>query len=237
MTRIAIIAALPGELTPLVRAWPHERANGIDLWRHPNGHWIAACAGAGQAAATRAFAAIEESGPIDSVLSIGWAGALRPDLISGLAYSVTEVIDSRTGERFQTAAPGHLTLVTSPIVADAPEKRRLATAYSAALVDMEAAAIARLALMREIPFFCVKGISDGYTDQLPDFNRFMQPDGRFQLARFVLFCILRPWHWPALIRMGENSKRAAQGIAKALLDILDPRGHDTKRDGYPNHKR
>ena len=84
---------------------------------------------------------------------------------------------------------------------------------------MEAAAIARLAAMRGIPFYCIKGISDGYSDHLPDFNRFISPDGQFQLARFVLFALLRPWYWPALIRMGENSRKAARSIAQSLLDF------------------
>jgi adenosylhomocysteine nucleosidase len=91
--------------------------------------------------------------------------------------------------------------------------------------------------MRGIPFYCVKGVSDGYGDQLPDFNRFISLDGRFKTSRFIVFAILRPWHWPALMRMGENSKRAAQRIAEALLDILDIEGKIRKRNGYPDFKR
>ncbi len=74
--------------------------------------------------------------------------------------------------------------------------------------------------MRDIPFYCIKGVSDGLTDRLPDFNRFLSPDGRFHLVRFVLFALLRPWYWPALIRMGENSRRASQSIAESLREFL-----------------
>jgi len=101
---------------------------------------------------------------------------------------------------------------------------------------MEAAGVARLAKMRGIPFYCVKGISDGPSDQLPDFNSFISPDGQFKLARFVVFAVLRPWHWPALMRMGENSKKAARNIAQSLLNLLDERGPASKRNGYPNHQ-
>ena len=69
----------------------------------------------------------------------------------------------------------------------AREKRRLAATYDAALVDMEAAAIARLAAMRGIPFYCIKGVSDGFNDRLPDFNPFLTADGRFRLVPFALF--------------------------------------------------
>jgi adenosylhomocysteine nucleosidase len=224
MTRTAIIAAFPGELKPLVHGWPHSTRNQIHFWaqRNQEEEWIAACAGAGQDAATRAFAAIEEGGPIDLVFSVGWAGALRKDIVPGSAHNLAGVVDLKTGERFRCdAGAGDLWLATSPKVANRHEKERLSVDYYAGLVDMEAAAIARLAAMRGIPFYCIKGVSDGLTDHLPDFNRFISPQGRFQLARFTLFAILRPWYWPALLRMGENSKQASQSIAESLLDFLD----------------
>jgi adenosylhomocysteine nucleosidase len=95
-------------------------------------------------------------------------------------------------------------LVTSSTVAGLTEKHRLAATYGASLVDMEASAIARLASMRGIPFFCCKGVSDGFTDRLPDFNGFISENGKFQLIRFIVYVLLRPGHWPALVRMGEN---------------------------------
>ncbi len=223
MTRTAIIAALPGELKPLVRGWPHGARSGVDFWaqRDSEDEWIAACAGAGQAAATRAFAAIEDGGPIDLIFSVGWAGSLLPEIEPGTAHNLAGVIDVQTGERFRCdAEAGDMWLVTSPKVCDEAEKRRLAAAYKAGLVDMEAAAIGRLAAMRGIPFYCIKGVSDGLTARLPDFNRFLTGSGKLRMGQLVLFAILRPWYWPALIEMGENSKKAAQNIADSLLEFL-----------------
>jgi adenosylhomocysteine nucleosidase len=268
MRRVAIIAAMPAELKPLTSGWRHERSNGVDLWRwsFDGGEWIAACAGAGVERAAKAFAEVEKSGELDSVISTGWAGALREELVAGQAYDVSCVIDAQTGERFLTQIAGifvgrppnetqvlrlrcaplrmteygdnpELWLITNAKVADAAEKQRLASTYQAALVDMEAAAIARLARMRGIPFYCIKGISDGYSDQLTDFNRFISTDGQFQLLRFAFFALLRPWHWPSLIRMGENSSKAARSIAASVLDLLDERGNIRKLNGYPKHQR
>jgi adenosylhomocysteine nucleosidase len=233
MTRVAIIAAFPGELKPLVNSpgpsgsrWPNSTRDGVRFWvqRDEQEEWIAACAGAGQQAATRAFSAIEAGGPIDLVFSVGWAGGLRADLRLGSAHNIAGVIDAQTGERLRCdAGAGDLWLVTSPKVADAAEKRRLASTYSAALVDMEAAAVARLTAMRGIPFYCIKGISDGLADRLPDFNRFISRTGQLQLARFTLFAIFRPIYWPSLLRMGENSRKASQSIGECLLDFLNGR--------------
>jgi len=223
MTRVAIIAAMPGELQPFVRGWPHSSRNGIRFWaqRNKEEEWMAACSGAGQAAATRAFAGIEDGGPVDLVFSVGWAGALRAEIATGSAHNVAGVIDVSTGERFHCeAGAGDLWLATSPCVAGEAEKRRLDETYGAALVDMEAAAIARLAAMRGIPFYAIKGVSDGFNARLPDFNPFLAADGSFRLIPFALFSVVRPWYWPALIRMGENSKRASQGIAALLCEFL-----------------
>ena len=286
MTRIAIIAAMAGELKPLVRGWLHESRNGVDLWRwrYAEGEWIAACAGAGVDRARQAFAEIERDGAIDIAVSVGWAGALTEKFAPGKAYRVCGVIDARTGERFvaedsashpsrknkDAARVGHpdsspvghpdsshvrdtdlsqvraaessevkdpdLWLVTSATVADEAEKQRLVLTYHAGLVDMEAAEVARLAAMRKIPFHCIKGVSDGFRDKLPDFNRFIAPSGKFQLFRFIVFAALRPRYWHPLVRMGENSRRAAQSIAESLLDLLDERGQIRKNNGYPNLK-
>jgi len=223
MTKVAIIAAMAGELKPLVRDWEHAPGNGVDLWRrrHASGEWIAACAGVGAAAAARALALAEREGPVDCIISTGWAGALNSDLSAGRAYRISGVIDSRTGERFPIPGEsGDYWLVTSPRVADEAEKRRLSAATGAGLVDMEAAPLARVAGARGIPFRCVKGVSDGLGESLIDFNAFITSEGRFEFGRFALFAALRPWRWPALLRIGKNSRDSAACLRDSLLGIL-----------------
>lgn len=269
LKRVVVIAAMPGELLHLARGWKHEkRHGGVHLWRATKGdaEWVAACAGAGQSSATRAFAEVEKDGPVTVAISTGWAGALTGEFVAGRAYAVAGVIDAKTGERFEAGdavlANGGLPkapsswrtpagarsrneaaqngagagvpempkpkpwVVTNAKVAGREEKRRLAGAYGAGLVDMEAAAVARMAEMRGIPFFCIKGVSDGHAARLPDFNRFLRPEGQFQLARFIFFAILRPWHWPELMRMSENSSKASQALRDSLLENLRRTGAD-----------
>lgn len=241
MSRVAIIAALPGELKPLVKGWTHTRPegagqDGVHVWRRQvdTEMWFAACAGMGADAATRAFAAIEREGAVDCLISYGWVGALTEQMAAGSVAWPAGVVDARTGERFQAASEAAaLWQVTVPYVADEREKRKLAERYGAGFVDMEAATVARLAAMRDLPFYLCRGVSDGVNDVLPDFNRFRGARGEFQMAKFVAYAATHPRYWPALVRMGENSKKAASQMASEVLGFLDERGYIRRRNGYP----
>ena len=224
--RIGIIAALPGELTPLVRRWqrmPAARGSGISIWQRREGEQevIAVCAGMGAPAARRAFVAAEFLGSLDLVLSVGWAGALIAECEPGECFAASEVIDEQTGERF-TLAEGRpkLRLVTTARVADESEKRRLAATYSAALVDMEAAAVARLAQMRGIPVVCFKAVSDGVDAELPDLNPFIDIAGKLRMGPFLAHVALRPGYWGALGQLGRNSAAAAKALAEKIEAFL-----------------
>jgi adenosylhomocysteine nucleosidase len=224
--RIGIIAALPGELKPLVRGWKRNRSvpSGIMLWKadHNGDQLIAVCGGMGAAAATRSFSAAESEGPLDLVLSIGWAGALDSGMRTGECYIPSEIIDAQTGEGYSlTDSKRTQRLVTTPAVADITEKRRLWQSYGAAMVDMEAATIARLARMRDIPICCFKGISDGTDATLPDLNRFIDDHGKMRMISFIAHVALRPGYWKHLVRLGRHSSKAAQAIATKVEKFLD----------------
>src|SRR5207245_3989285 len=65
--------------------------------------WIAVCAGMGAEAALRAFASAVSDGPVDMLLSIGWAGSLHPGVHPGTAQVPSVVIDAQTGEQLSLA--------------------------------------------------------------------------------------------------------------------------------------
>jgi len=234
MTTIAIVAALPGELKPLVSPqrglrWQRLKASkGTVLWehKHAGGRWIAGCSGMGGERAAVAFREMERYGSIDAVCSVGWAGGLNPGMSAASVWHISQVIDTQTGEHFSTAQslPGSTewpVLATATRVADAPEKLRLAASYGAALVDMEAATIARLALAKGIPFYCMKAVSDDMDASLPDLNPFVRADGRMHMAPFLAHVAVRPRSWAGLMRLGRNSDLAAQHLADAIRAWLN----------------
>jgi adenosylhomocysteine nucleosidase len=235
--RIAIIAALPGELKPLVRGWDRVSSptRGISLWLKNSGEdeYIAVCGGMGTSAAMRSFAAAEHIGTLDMVLSVGWAGGLTEETTPGHCYIVSEVIDTLTGERFaMTDGDRKLRLVTTPHVADEAEKHRLSSSYGATLVDMESSAIARLAQIRGIPICCFKAVSDARGAKLLDINPFIDEHGQLKMLPFLAHVALRPQYWGSLIKLGTTSNTAAKALAATINKFLEEKDVDrTNRTG------
>ncbi len=182
----------------------------------------------GAAAATRAFAQAEIDGPVDMVLSVGWAGALREEGYPGELLVPNIVVNAQTGERYTLAERERpVVLVTTAQVADETEKRRLAKSYGGMLVDMESATVARMAQMRGIPVCCMKIVTDEVTARLPNLNSFINSMGQMEMARFIGHVLLRPGHWLALIRMGRASASGANSLSSAILHLLK---HDKQRN-------
>jgi len=225
LIRIAIIAAMPGELKPLVKGWKSVPTGQrfVYKWtaRFDGNECVAVCAGMGADAATRAFAQAEATGPLDAVLSIGWAGALREDASPGDFYIPNIVVNAQTGERVTLAVRAQpVVLVTAAHVADEAEKRRLAESYKATIVDMESATIVRLAQMRGLPICCMKIVTDEMTAALPNLNPFINAMGQMEMGRFIGHVMLRPAYWPVLMRLGKASTAGADYLAGVVGNLL-----------------
>ncbi len=224
--KIAIIAALPGELKQIVNTGFKRvptSSKTVMKWVCPmaDDEWVAVCAGMGSDAARRAFAESEADGSIDRVLSIGWAGALNEEVYSANSFIASAVIDAQTGERFElSGGERSMVLVSTARVANETEKRRLAATYGGAMVDMESAAVVRLALIRGIQVCCVKAISDEVGDRLPDFNPFIDRRGQMKMGAFVRYVATKPSYWGSLVRLGRTSSAAAHSLASAVLTVL-----------------
>ncbi len=218
---IVIIAAMPGELKPLVRSWAAlESRDGVDGWQHPNGPIMAFCGGMGAGAALRAFARSRQVCEPVRLLSIGWAGALREDMAPGTVVKASMVRDLNTGEMFAAEGSSGL-LLTSNRVAVREEKQRLARTYDGAVaVDMEAATLARMARAHDLRFYAIKAVSDTLEEDLPDMNPFVTSGGQFATARFVAHVATKPKYWSALAQFGKQAKLAADTLCAAVADEI-----------------
>jgi adenosylhomocysteine nucleosidase len=220
--RIALIAALPRELVEITRTWPRQHLT--IAGREHTIAWsdaaIAIAAGMGQQNAALALHALEGITPVHTVVSLGFAGALDPELLPGDLLRPSRVIDARTGERLTLQQGDGSIAVTTTQVADAPEKQRLAATYQAQIAEMEAAGLARLCLAKGIPCLAFKAISDDADFSLPALNQFATKDGQFRTFAFAAHVALRPGLWDAARALGAGAKLAQQSLTKAVTTWL-----------------
>jgi adenosylhomocysteine nucleosidase len=220
--RVAVIAALPREVAALVRGVRPDAAllrKGIHL--HVLSNAVVVAAGMGASRASLAVEAAMASGRVECLVSAGLAGSCTAALLPGRVVSAATVIDTRTGERFSAmAAEESWALASCDAIASVSEKARLAETYDAALVDMEAATVARLALAHGISFQAIKAISDAHDFELASLARFATARGQFRTGGFALHTALRPHTWGRTIRLGRDSNRALLALNERLKFVL-----------------
>ncbi|MEO6829113.1 MAG: phosphorylase [Acidobacteriaceae bacterium] len=219
--RIGILAALPREIEPLIGGWPVRRQSRLDGTLIAECEQaIAVCAGMGSDRVAIALELAESCGPLHSIISVGYAGALREGTERNTVWWPATTIDATTGERYESEG-GSGTLVTLGRVAGREEKAQLARRWNADLVDMEAAVVARMAQMRNLPFRALKVVSDEAGDGMPDMNRFINERGGFREAAFAAHLVLHPWMIPSTIRLGRDSMRGSEEMARVLRRLLE----------------
>ena len=221
ITRTGIIAAMEREVRPLIRHWTHRSIEhaGHRYRLSEKGDSALICGGIGPEAARRATEALIAQVNPARVVSVGFAGALDGSMQVGDVFRPRVVVNAADGVRTEIR-PGQGVLISSARVADKEQKFRLAKAYGAIAVDMEAAAVAQGAEARKIEFGAVKVISDGFDFNMPAFDHFVAKDGTFRSARFAAHVAVRPWLWKSTLTLARNSSKASHALCTALSAYL-----------------
>ena len=207
--------------------------------------------GVGAKRAGRAVARLLRDGErYDALVSSGLAGGLRPGMEVGQVVAARGATceplnpEARGGyiecsrplvefaeecaatlvERFYTA--GH-------VVASAEEKHQLG--QSADAVEMESFDILLTAKGEGIPGIGIRAISDRSEEDLPlDMGGILNEEGHVSIARVLGQAVLHPQALPGLMKLGQQSKRAAEELADFLgryighiaerMSVLEARG-------------
>ncbi len=173
--------------------------------------------------AIRAVLAAElSSSKLDAVVSTGWCGALDSNLREHQIVVPTQVLDLASHEKFDcipVAASGcvsGLMLSQDRIASNTTEKKQLLS-EGAVAVDMEAAGVAARAKRAELPFCCIKVVSDRADESFGiDLNQLRTTEGRLAHGKIGIYAVTHPRVIPELLRL----RRRANDAAAALGDFL-----------------
>jgi nucleoside phosphorylase len=191
--------------------------------------------GVGQRPAKLALSKIAwgENGTLEYCVSSGLAGGLRPE------YSIAQVVAAREiaseGARDKNGDPNVISSSSSLIsfasecgasvvnrfysaeraIGRPDEKKHLGK--NADAVEMESFEIVAAATDAGVPAVAVRAISDISDEPLPlDMNEVFNDEGQLSIPRVVGQVALHPQAVPGLVRLGQQSKRAAESLAQFL---------------------
>lgn len=221
------------------RAMPVDRRIEIDgvtsfTGRHAGLAYRLVLTGIGPQAADAAARAVLNQEAVILAVSVGFAGALLPSASVGDVIVATSVVsgkfdggwtqcgtptvcDDRVRRSVQAAAAdigvearsGSL-LSLATVVCRAFEKQDLRRATGAVALDMESAAIGKVAQSHGIPFAVVRTVSDVAGEDLPlDFNAFLRPSG---WLRGIGAMIMNPSSLKGLNRLRHQSRLAGERL-------------------------
>ena len=188
---------------------------------------VLAANGAGRTNAAQVVQKVAGEFAIGGVVSTGLCGGLAPEIECGAVVVADRVISLSPAVEFaalrprntaQTALGAQLrsgAVLTVDYVVQSSGEKQLLHATGAVAVEMEAAGVAGEAQRRDLPFFCIKAVSDSVGESFRlDYNRARRADGRFSSARLVGQAGLNPGHWQELIGWRRRVAAGAHALGE-----------------------
>ncbi len=223
MRSLGVEVALKAEARCLVRG--QETGDFICL---PEG-MVIGLSGIGPERACQTARALLEKGAT-ALLSWGCAGGIHPKVSPGdLVLPETVIAADRSvfytdvdwHRCLYTCLNGHLDIYTDPLlechsVLTGPgEKSELSQRYGAIAVDMESAAVARVAHQAGVPFMAIRAIADSSDSSIP-LSGLVAVDGHGHvcLPRLLKGILFHPADLFSLIRLGMYFQRARASLKK-----------------------
>jgi adenosylhomocysteine nucleosidase len=210
---ILITYAVEAEFAPwrALRDLEKVTVGGVELHRAQIGRATVdfVATGMGSANAQRIAAAVLSRDYSFCVVS-GFAGALKASVNLG---------DVLVARKAQHDGNGRTVLCARNLwtraFGDAAEKARLAPFAEA--VDMETFWILSVARTKEVPAIAIRVISDSFDRDLPvDIDTMVDEEGNVRVGGVVRYVAKHPLVLPALVRLGRESKTAAEALAHFL---------------------
>lgn len=164
------------------------------------------------------------------LICAGFSGALQPELHVGDLVLATEVVDLQ-GHRWPALRPAALAehdipsgrLLTVPDLVGCPqEKQRLGRQYEAIAVDMESAVAARLCHQHNVPFACLRVLSDDCQTILSPHLVDLLRQERVSLPRLAARVLRHPKLFGELWRLARQTRRASRQLRGPLSAFVVP---------------
>jgi adenosylhomocysteine nucleosidase len=245
---ICIIGAVKEEVASIKRAmtiretW-HTRASSFWAGTFAGREVVLVRSGMGKIRASEAFLHVCERFAPSLILSMGYAGAVTPELKIGdliVADKILEFTGDRVGadwtiKQETRAIPinpfpidkrlegefvrGGL-LTVDEVICEPERKRALGKLYPVQAVEMETSALAKLAQEMKIPFLSLRSISDTVDCELPDFSSMKNKEGEVSKLKAGWHAITHPDKIISLVELRKKTQKATARLTHAIAQLV-----------------
>ena len=239
---IAIFGAVKEEIAGIKQAMnisDHMRLGKTSAWP---GKWgkqsiVLVQSGVGQQRAEDATLQVIDRFKPSTLVSIGYAGAVQPELnVGDLVIADTIIEEKKKGEYspdfdwlnrakdvsclegFKAVVGGLLTV--DNVIHDSLSKQELGKNYSVQAVEMETSAIAKVAEEKDVPLLSLRVISDRLDQELLDSSSFLGSDGEISTLKAGWYVLTHPGSIKTALSLRSQTQIATQALTKFLSDLL-----------------
>jgi nucleoside phosphorylase len=224
--RVAMLAAMPMELKPIVRILNLTQSGDDYVGKLGDIDIVATKMGVGMTGATKTTERLLDQGDIDRVLVVGICGGLDETVPIGTVLHPEVLVDGANGTEYKSPAWAPITLSGRLATFDDIElelkmvPELLESGCTA--VDMETAAVAAVCEKRGTPYAVFRAISDYATDGSVDaaVGKMVKADGSPDMGAALRYMITHPRRIPTLLRLGRGSAAAVKAAADAAIAAL-----------------
>ena len=225
----ALLAALSQEVQPFLRRVKARRVTEVSLpvWEFPlrAGPGVVVLSGVGQDAAARAAAFLIEHYHPQVFISLGFGGAVTPELPHGaLVLGETLVAMATLVERLKAAGlPAYLgSVVTTPGIINKARQGRALSHLLHPVLDLETSAAVTSLQAQNIPFLALRAVTDTSEEEIPDFISQAIREGKKPTASTALAWLTAdPRRLANLLSLWRHSRLAGKHLAQALEVMLE----------------
>jgi adenosylhomocysteine nucleosidase len=200
--------------------------------------------GMGKERAENATQFILERYPVTAIISLGFAGALAPELKIGDVVVCSTLHGDPGLEQEEhmlepcapdanllslaSQGPGDRAIsfclgsgVTVLQLDSSPQKmQELRETLHVHIIDMESYWIARIASDRQIPFIAIRVISDTIRDSVQPFDQILAVDGKLLWKKAVLCFLLHPHYLMNVYSLFRNTRPAKRNLAAFISHLV-----------------
>lgn len=224
-----------------------EESGGVAVWRAelPRRHVVVVRTGIGLERAAAAARGLDAGERFDLFLSTGCAGGLDARLAPGDLVVADSI--GLAGENPTPIGPAHRAharaaaeraglrhhaghVLSSPVLLASAEEKREAAARGAMAVEMEGAALARIAAERGVPFGAVRSILDTVETRLKHSGVFVDPvTGTVRPLALARHLLRHPGNLATLLAMKKMMEAAEASLALFFAEYLRSTPHTPER--------